>query len=327
LFLSRVRCNIQTTVAFLTTRVKQPDEDDWGKLKRVLKYLHSTLSLPLTLFAKSLTNIIWYVDAAHQIHDSCKGHTSSVLTFAHGDTTSSSTKQKIPSKSSSESKLIGLYNKSSNILRTCQILEAQGYDIQTNIVYQDNMSTLSLAKNGCVSSSKHTKHIKAKYFFIHHFHNSGELDLQYCPTEQMWADILTKPLQGAKFCLMQAFLMNCPIDYSKISSMALTPVPTLVPTSLPTSKLATPFIPSSAPTNLPMKPQFLQPKPPLQGCVETKSHGTKVPSSSRQPILRKYKSKGKNVSWQDALFLHHPTQLGSRSLQSSTHSKVESFGS
>ena len=34
LFLSCVRCDIQTTVAFLTARVIQPDEDNWGKLKR-----------------------------------------------------------------------------------------------------------------------------------------------------------------------------------------------------------------------------------------------------------------------------------------------------
>ena len=88
--------------------------------------------------------------------------------------------------------------------------------IKTNIIYQDNMSALSLAKNGYVSSSKRTKHIKAKYFFIHHFHNTGELDLQYCPTEQMWANVLTKPLQGQKFREMHSFLMNCPIDYSEI---------------------------------------------------------------------------------------------------------------
>ncbi len=61
LFLSRVRRNIQTTVAFLTTCVKHPDNDDWGKLSRVLKYLHSTRSLKLTLFAESLSNIVWYV--------------------------------------------------------------------------------------------------------------------------------------------------------------------------------------------------------------------------------------------------------------------------
>ena len=66
------------------------------------------------------------------------------------------------------------------------------------------------------SSSKHTKHIKAKYLYIRHYHNSGELDLQYCPTDEMWADGLTKPpLQGSKFCLFWAFLMNCPENYTE----------------------------------------------------------------------------------------------------------------
>jgi hypothetical protein len=108
LFLSRIRRDIQTTVAFLTTRVKRPDNDDWGKLQRVLKYLHSTRYLKLTLFAESLSNIVWYVDASHQLHDDCKGHTGSILTFSRGAATSSSTKHKIPSKSSCESEIIGL---------------------------------------------------------------------------------------------------------------------------------------------------------------------------------------------------------------------------
>ncbi len=118
LFLSRVRRDIQTTVAFLTTCVKHPDNDDWGKLKRVLKYLHTTRLLCLKLFAASLSNIIWYVDASHQLHDDCKGHTGSILTFGHGATTSSSTKHKIPSKSSCKSEIIGLYDKVGDVLWT-----------------------------------------------------------------------------------------------------------------------------------------------------------------------------------------------------------------
>jgi hypothetical protein len=47
-----------------------------------------------------------------------------------------------------ESELIGLYDKTGDILWTRNFPEAQGYTISTNIVYQDNMSTLSLAKNG-----------------------------------------------------------------------------------------------------------------------------------------------------------------------------------
>ncbi len=64
LFLSCVRRDIQTTIAFLTTRVKHPDEDDWGKLKRVLRYFHGTRLLRLSLCAESISNIKWYVDAS-----------------------------------------------------------------------------------------------------------------------------------------------------------------------------------------------------------------------------------------------------------------------
>ena len=50
LFLSSLaRREIQTAASFLTTRVKKPDEDDWGKLKIALKYLNGTRRLKLTL--------------------------------------------------------------------------------------------------------------------------------------------------------------------------------------------------------------------------------------------------------------------------------------
>jgi hypothetical protein len=209
LFLSRVRRDIQTAVAFLTTRVKHPDEDDWGKLKCVLKYLKGTRYPKLTLSADSLSILQWFVDASHQIHEDYKGHTGAFLTFGAGAITSSSNKQKMNTKSSTETELVAVHDKSGDILWTKNFLEAQGYTISHNIIYQDNMSTLYLEKNGRLSSSKRTKHIKAKYLYIRHYHNSGELELQYCPTDMMWADVLTKPLQGSKFQQFCAFLMNC----------------------------------------------------------------------------------------------------------------------
>jgi hypothetical protein len=57
------------------------------------------------------------------------------------------------------------------------------------------------------------KHIKAKYFLIKDYYDSGEIDLWYCPTDVIWVNILTKPLQGQKFMDMRAFLQNCPRDY------------------------------------------------------------------------------------------------------------------
>jgi hypothetical protein len=65
-----------------------------------------------------------------------------------------------------------------------------------------------LEKNGCILSSKRTKHIKAKYFLIKDYNDAGEIDVKFCPTDEMWADVLTKPLQGQKFRDMRAFLQN-----------------------------------------------------------------------------------------------------------------------
>ncbi len=73
-------------------------------------------------------------------------------------------------------------------------IECQGYDIDKFIIFQDNMNALSLEKNGRISSSKWTKHIKAKYFLIKDYYDAGEIDVKFCPTDEMWADVLTKPL-------------------------------------------------------------------------------------------------------------------------------------
>ncbi len=131
------------------------------------------------------------------------------------------------------------------------------------------MSTSSLAKNGYVSSSKPTKHIKAKYFFIHHYHNPQELDLQYCPTEQMWANILTKPLQGPKFHMMRAFLMNFPVEYYEDPPFIPSPLPTLVPTPLSKNPYGSPIKWSLNPTSVLMKPQIPSIRPSSWGCVGT----------------------------------------------------------
>jgi hypothetical protein len=87
--------------------------------------------------------------------------------------------------------------------------------VQTRLcgIYQDNISTQLLIKNGKYSSGKKTKHVKAKFFFIKDQVDDWEIKVIDCPAEEMWADILTKPLQGMAFQTMRAQLMNCPINY------------------------------------------------------------------------------------------------------------------
>ncbi len=120
---------------------------------------------------------------------------------------------KCNTQSSIEMELISIHDKLPDIIWPRYLVEGQGYKIDEYMIFQNNMSSLSLEKNGRVSSLKWTKHIKAKYFLIKYYYDSGEIDLHYCPTDAVWADVLTKPLQGQKFRDMRAFLQNCSQDY------------------------------------------------------------------------------------------------------------------
>ena len=81
-------------------------------------------------------------------------------------------------------------------------------------MYQDNKSAILLESNGKMSSSKSTKHIHVSFFYIKDVIEHGDMSVEYCPTGEMWEDILTKPLQGISFKKTRAMLMNCPMEYS-----------------------------------------------------------------------------------------------------------------
>jgi hypothetical protein len=71
---TRARQDIQMVVKFLATRVKSPNKDDWGKLKRVLKYLNGTKYLKLRLSMENKGMLKWYVNGLHNVHPNFRGH-------------------------------------------------------------------------------------------------------------------------------------------------------------------------------------------------------------------------------------------------------------
>ena len=141
----------------------------------------------------------WWVDAAYAVHSDMKSHSGAILTLGNGCVYSKSNKQKINTKSSTEAELVAASDMSSQILWTLYFLEEQGYAIKENTLYQDNKSAILLEKNGGLSSSQRTRHIKVRYFFIKDRIREGEMQVVYCPTDDMIGDFFSKPLQGAKF--------------------------------------------------------------------------------------------------------------------------------
>ena len=77
-----------------------------------------------------------------------------------------SKKKKLNTKSSTEAELIGEDNTMPQMLWTRYFLDAQGYGIKENILYQGNISAMLLEKNGKKYSTKNTKRINVRYYFI-----------------------------------------------------------------------------------------------------------------------------------------------------------------
>ena len=113
----------------------------------------------------SLNILNWFIDSAHQVHEVCKGHTDGALTLGQGAVISKSSEQKMNTKSSSETELIGVDDLLPTVLWAKYFTETQGYNVEHNIIHQDNKCTLKMLINGKKSCTPRSKHIKAKFFW------------------------------------------------------------------------------------------------------------------------------------------------------------------
>jgi len=151
---------VQTAVAFLCTRVKRLDKDDYKKLTRVMQYKRGSKHITLTIEANDHTN--WLVKSSYAVHTDILSHIGVYMTLGKCATYSGSFKQKLNMKSSTEAELLVINDAMGQILWTRHFLAAQGHYVPTTTVYQDGKSTVLLAENERSSSSKQTHHLNMR---------------------------------------------------------------------------------------------------------------------------------------------------------------------
>jgi len=140
--------DIQTAVSFLCEQLHSPNNDDYKKASRVIRYLRNTADMSLCLSGDGTGEVQWWVDASYAVHLDMKGHTGGTKSMGSGSIYSTSTKQKLVARSSTESKVIGVHDLLPQALWTNHFLKAQGVPVKENVLYQDNMSSILLEKNG-----------------------------------------------------------------------------------------------------------------------------------------------------------------------------------
>ena len=130
------------------------------------------------------------------------------MSIQKGAVYSTSGKQKHIMQHSTKAEIVAVHDIMPQLIWTGYFLDAQGFTIKDTTLYQDNTSLILIEKNGWQSSSKWTRHMNIRYFFIKDQVESKRVKIEHCPTTEMITDFFTKPLQGAPFRKLWDHIMN-----------------------------------------------------------------------------------------------------------------------
>jgi hypothetical protein len=205
---------IYPAVIKLPTKYNKAIEDDMKKAMRVAEYIYGTKYTHKMVLKPTSMKLTSAADASYAEHPDGKSHSGGVVGF-ESDTSCyfwfASSKQPVVAKSTGEAELIA-HNKVGDLIEWArEILEELGYPQDKVPMLVDSTCAMQMLKQG-TGSFKRAKHIKVRYFWLKDLIDKGLIKLVYKPTEELVADILTKPLTGWKFRYLLSKLLGWNIE-------------------------------------------------------------------------------------------------------------------
>ena len=199
LFLSvATRPDIAYAVSYVARFTSKPTKEHWLLVKRIMRYLKGTSSLGLG-YAKTRDNLIGYSDAdwAGDITDR-KSTSGYLLLLSSAAVTWKSKKQTVVALTTAEAEYVALCAAVQEVSWMRKLLSDLGesYTVPTT-VREDNQSAIAIATNPV--NHNRTKHIDIKYHYTRQALQDGVIQLEYCPSSDMVADLLTKPVNIETF--------------------------------------------------------------------------------------------------------------------------------
>ena len=202
------RPDICASVGVLSRFMTKPGQQHWTGVKRVLRYIKGTLnfSLKFESIGEMQIRLSGYADAdwAGDV-DTRKSTSGYVFRIGSSTVSWSSKRQTVVALSTTEAEYVSLSYATQETVWLRKLLGSIGFDQhKSTILHEDNQSTIALIKN-----PKHharTKHIDIKYHFIRQSVDTNCIEVKYCCTDNMIADIMTKSLPRPKFEKLRAML-------------------------------------------------------------------------------------------------------------------------
>jgi hypothetical protein len=176
--------------------------------KHVLRYLRGTVEIGLSYIQGDGVKLVGNSDADWEGNNVEKKSTSGCFRLGSGATSWFRWKQKSVALSSIEVEYM------ETILASCEAIWLRTLlmglftqVLNTTVIHCDNQSYIKLSKN--LVFHDRSKHIEIRYHFIRDYVHKRSVKLQYVPTGEQIADILTKPLVKGKFVYFRDKLGGC----------------------------------------------------------------------------------------------------------------------
>jgi hypothetical protein len=175
--------------------MQRPTAKDWTAVKRIFRYFQGTINQGLTFSnaenAKKLKLHVYSV-ADWASDPSRKSRSGNVLFISNGAITWYSKKQNCIALSTVEAEFVSGSKAVQEIIWIKKLLHLLKFNLDETNLYLDNQGAIATTKNPTHHAT--TKHIDLRLHFMREKYQKKEFEIQYCRTNLMIADILTKAL-------------------------------------------------------------------------------------------------------------------------------------
>eukprot|EP00253_Pinus_taeda_P006707 PITA_06707 len=206
LYLTHTRPDLSFVVGLVARFMQNPRESHWKAAKRILRYVRGTVQFGIHYSAKAAPLLVGFTDSDWAGDpDDRKSTAGYVFTLGSRPITWACKKQAATSLSSAEAEYRGAVEASKEALWLRQILSEFGFEQQhPTTLWCDNQSAIKLCKDPV--QHQRSKHIELHMHFIRKLIHDHVLEVQYCSTDDQFADIFTKALTEAKFTKLRYML-------------------------------------------------------------------------------------------------------------------------
>ena len=174
----------------------------------MLRYLKGTIDLGLVLGGQDSCIMTGYCDSDWASDTvTRRSRTGYVFTMNGGAVSWKSQHQPTVALSTAEAEYMALTAAIQEVIFLRQLLDSMGVkQSEPTMIFEDNQACIALSKNSLVNTR--SKHIDIKYHFNREKVESGEVVLKYCPSAEMIADVMTKPLPAPQHRALIKLMMG-----------------------------------------------------------------------------------------------------------------------